>query len=192
MKLRHLCAGFLCAVFLAVAPAASADNVRADWNHHINFSQFHTYSWGRVKVSDPFDADRIKSAINHELQQKGWHEQASGGQVTISVTDRVHDEQQAETYYSGLGGGWGMGWGWGGWGWGPSGLGGFGESQATVHNNIPVDHMVIDMFDSQSKKLIWRGISQGEVNNNPDKERQMIYHDINRLFYSFPPKSNQG
>lgn len=190
MKLRLLFAGFVCAVLFATASEALADSVRADWNHDINFSQFHTYSWGKVNVSDPFDAGRIKNAINHELQQKGWHEQASGGQVTISVTDKVHDEQQAETYYNGLGGGWGMGWGWGGWGWGPRGQGGFGESQTNVHR-VPVGHMVIDMFDSQSKKLIWRGISEGEINKNPDKEREMIYNDINRLLYSFPPKSDQ-
>ena len=49
--------------------------------------------------------------------------------------------------------------------------------------------MVIDMFDSQNKQLIWRGISEGEVNNNPNKERKTIYDDIHKLFDKFPPKS---
>jgi len=190
MKWRLLCAAFICAVFVCIAPVASADTVRADWDHHINFAQFHTYSWGRVKVADPFEADRIEGAINHQLEKKGWREVPSDGQVTIDVADHIHSEQQLETYYNGLGGGWGMGWGWGGWGWGGWGWGpgGFGESETNVRN-VPEGHMVIDMFDTQTKKLIWRGISQGEINNNPDKERQTIYHDMYRLFYSFPPKS---
>lgn len=188
MKSRLLLAGIVCAALFFLVPSATADSVRADWNHNVNFSKFHTYSFGKVQVADPFNASRIKGALHHFLDKKGWHETPSGGQVTIDITDRVHSEKQLETYYDGLGGGWGMGWGWGGWGWGGWGPGGFGESTTTTQR-VPVDHMVIDMFDSQNKKLIWRGISQGELHNNPTKNRQMIDHDIYRLLYSFPPKS---
>lgn len=189
MKLRILRATVICAALLLLAPWTFADNVRADWNHKVNFSQFHTYSWGTVHVSDPFDAQRIKNALNYELHKKGWREVPSGGQVTVSVLDHIHGEKQAETYYDGLGGGWGLGWGWGGWGSGAWGPGGIGESETTIHH-VPVDHMVIDLFDTQNKQLIWRGISQSEVKNNPKKEQQEIYQDIRKLFYSFPPKSS--
>lgn len=190
MHVKILCAFVLSAALLAAAPAALADSVRADWNHQVNFEQFHTYSWGQVKVSDPFDADRIKNAINEQLHKKGWQEIPSGGQVTINVMDRIRNEKEAETYYNGLGGGWGRDWGWGGWGWGGWGWGpgGFGESRTTVRN-VPEGHLVIDMFDTHNKQLIWRGISQGEVNSNPDKQRRAIYEDIHKLLYSFPPKS---
>lgn len=190
MSVKFLCATILCGALLATVPVALADSVRADWNHNLNFEQFHAYSWGKVKVSNPFDADRIEHAIDGQLHKKGWQEVPSGGQVTIDVADHIRNEQEAETYYSGLGGGWGMGWGWGGWGWSGWGWGpgGFGQSETTM-KNVPEGHMVIDMFDTQNKQLIWRGISQGEVNNNPSKERQTIYQDIYKLFYSFPPKS---
>ncbi len=177
----------LCGALLFVAPAAFADTVRTDWNHQVNFEQFHTYSWGDVKISDPFDVHTIKSAIDSQLQKKGWQELPSGGQVTISVIDGVHNEKEAETYYDGLGGGWGGGWGWRGWG-GGWGLGGFGESQ-TQEVNVPQGHMVIDMFNSENKQLIWRGISQGEVKSNPDKERKTMDGDIHKMLNSFPPKS---
>lgn len=188
MRFRFFCVSMLSMALLVLVPAARADNVRADWNHNVDFSQFHTYSWGNVKVSDPFDAQRIKNAINYVLHKKGWEEVPSGGQVTIDVMDRIRNEKQAETFYNGLGGGWGMGWGWGGWGWGGWGPGGFGESQTTT-KEVPVGHMVIDLFESQNKQLIWRGISQPEVKNDPHKEQQAIYDDIHKLFYSFPPKS---
>lgn len=154
--MKTLCATVLCAALLAIAPAASADTVKSDWNHRLNFDQFHTYSWGQIKVSNPFDAHRIKHAVDDQLSKKGWQEVPSGGQVTIDVVDDIHNEQEAETYYNGLGGGWGGGWGWRGWG-GGWGLGGFGESQTQVVN-VPQGHMMIDMFDSQNKQLIWRGI----------------------------------
>lgn len=190
MKMRYLVAAMVCAAVISIPLAARADSVRADWNHNINFEQFHTYSWGKVNVSDPFDADRIKDAIDQQLRQKGWELVPEGGQVTICVKDRIKDEQQAETYYDGLGGGWGMGWGWGGWGWGGWGPGGFGEAQTKVRN-VAMGHMVIDMFETGNKQLIWRGISEGEIHNNPDKERKTIYEDIGKLLYSFPPKGGK-
>ncbi len=71
MKIRLFCATFLCTALACLASTASADTVRADRNHHINFDQFHTYSWGTVKVSNPFDADLIQGAVSHQLQNKG-------------------------------------------------------------------------------------------------------------------------
>ncbi len=188
MRLRVPMAGLACALLLIAVPFASADQVRADWNHHVNFAQFHTYSWGKVRVNDPFNQRRIENAVNAQLQKKGWKEVPSGGQVTICVTDHVRSEKQLETYYNDMGSGWGMGWGWGGWGWGGMGPGGFGES-TTKTKQVPVDHMVIDMFNAQNKKLLWRGISRGEVHNNPNKNRKMISQDVGKLLYSFPPKS---
>ena len=93
-------------------------NVRMDYDHSVNFSQYHTYSWGQVKTSDPFYVDRIKQAVNQHLQAKGWRLVPSGGAVTIFATDNVHNQKETQTMYDGLGGGWGGGWGWGGWGWG--------------------------------------------------------------------------
>lgn len=194
-KLRTVGAIAICTTLLLLAPRAFADSVRADWDHNVNFSRFHTYSWGPVKVSDPFDTQRIENALNYELHKKGWREVPSDGQVTVSVVDHVRNEKQVETYYDGLGGGWGLGWGWGGWGWGGWGWGGwgwgpggFGESRSAEHQ-VPADHLIINLFDTQNKQLIWRGISQSEIKSNPQKEQQAIYQGIRKLFYTFPPKS---
>jgi hypothetical protein len=188
MNRRIFMASVVCAAMLSITPAARAQNdMRADWDHSVDFSKYNTYSWGRVKVSNDFDAARIKEAVNGNLGERGWREVPSGGQVTIHVSDQFRNEQEAETFYSGLGGGWGGGWGWNNWrwggGWGPSG---FGTARTTVRN-IPTSHMVIDMFDTESKQLIWRGISQREIHNNPDRNRDRIYDNIDRLLYSFPP-----
>ncbi len=185
MKIRPLITGVACAALLLLCRPVAADNVKTDFDHHVDFSQYHTYSWGKIDVSDQFDAQRIQRAVDKELQTKGWQEVPNGGQVTLVVKDRVQNQQQLETFYDGLGGGWGVGWRWGGWGWGPGG--GFGETTTTV-NNVPEGRMVVDMFDTQSKQLLWRGISQGEISNNPDKNRKMIYEDIGKMFSKFPPK----
>src|SRR5271154_3466515 len=116
------------AILFSSSVVALGDNVRTDYNHQANFSQYHTYCWGKVKTTDPFYADRIKQAVNQQLQSKGWQLVPSGGSVTIFASDNLHNQKETQTMYDGFGGGWGVGWGWGGWGWGLGNPGGIGEA----------------------------------------------------------------
>ncbi|MGC9159638.1 MAG: DUF4136 domain-containing protein [Terracidiphilus sp.] len=184
MKLRLLLVSMACAVFSLLPATLRADSVKTDFDHKVNFANYHTYSWGAVKVSDQFNAQRIKNSINAALEKKGWKEVPSGGQITIMATDNIHSEQEAEAYYDGLGGGWGMGWGWGGWGM-PGG--GFGE-MTTGTTHVRKAHVVIDLFDSSSKSLLWRGVSRAELSNNPNENRKHLHQDIAKMFKDFPPK----
>lgn len=186
MKLRSAFAVAVCAALLLMAASSFADDIKVDYNHHANFATYRTYSWSSVKVTNQLNADRIKRAMDSLLQQKGWQMVPSGGQVTIMATDNIHTEQEAETYYDGMGGGWGGGWGWGGWGWG-GGDGGFGDATTTT-NDVRMSHLVIDMFDAKSKSLLWRGVSRGELTDNPNKNRNRLHEDIQHMFKDFPPK----
>jgi hypothetical protein len=162
-------------------------NVRMDYDHSVNFSQYHTYSWGQVKTSDPFYVDRIKQAVNQHLQAKGWRLVPSGGAVTIFATDNVHNQKETQTMYDGLGGGWGGGWGWGGWGWGGGWGPGIGDATTTTTNQ-PVANLVIDMFDSTSKKLLWRCLATEDLSTNANKNTKQLDGDIGKMFKDFPPK----
>ena len=103
-------------VLIGCSMAAFASNVRTDYDHTFNFSQYKTYSWGKVQTSNPFFVSRIQQAVDRKLQAKGWKLLPTSGSVTVFATDKIHDQQQVQTWYDGLGGGWGGGWGWGGWG----------------------------------------------------------------------------
>ncbi len=186
-----------CATLLLSPAFGFADQVGIDYNHQTNFAAYHTYSWGTVKVSDQLDANRIKRAVDDMLQKDGWQMVPSGGQVTLMATDNIHSEKEAETYYSnmgdgmgdgmgmGMGMGWGGGWGWDGWG---GGDGGFGDATTTT-TTIQTAHMVIDLFDTKSKHLLWRGVSRGELSGKPEENRKRIYEDIDHMFKEFPPKA---
>src|ERR1700761_4548011 len=115
---RYIQTACLAVALIGSGSLAFAGNVQTDFDHSANFSQFTSYSWGSVKTTDPFYVSRVQSAVNQQLQAKGWQLVPSGGSVTVFATDNVHDQQQIQTMYDGLGGGWGAGWGWGGWGWG--------------------------------------------------------------------------
>jgi hypothetical protein len=154
----------------------------------VNFAQYKTYSWGKVQTSVPFYSSRIKQAVDKDLQAKGWQLVESGGSVMIFATDNVHDQIQLQTMYDGMGGGWGGGWGWGGWGWGGGwGPGGMGESTTTTTNQR-VATLAIDLFDANSKKLLWRGLATQDLSTNSDKNTKSLDGDINDMFKKFPPK----
>jgi hypothetical protein len=77
------------------------------------------------------------------------------------------------TFYDGLGGG---------WSWG-----GFGESTTTVENQT-VGTLTIDLFDGQSKQLIWRGTISNSLSGNAEKNDKKLAKNVDDLFKKFSPQ----
>jgi hypothetical protein len=115
---RYMQTALMVIVLMASSVAAFAGNVRVDYDHTVTFSQYNTYSWGKVQATNPFFVSRIQQAVDKQLQAKGWKLLPTGGSATVFATDSIHDQQQVQTMYDNIGGGWGGGWGWGNWGWG--------------------------------------------------------------------------
>ena len=171
-------------IVLGLAVPAHADDVKTDYNHSASFSDLHTFTIGQIKTANPFYVDRVRQAITSELSAKGWQQVPSGGDVTIFATGTIQDQQQLETMYNGLGG-WGGRWGWGGWGWGRGA--GFGETTTTTYNT-QTGHLVVDIFRSNSKDLLWRGVSSADISKKAEKNTSNLNKDIHKMFEKFPPK----
>ena len=184
---------FLKALVVAFALAGSsmiamAGDVHADYDHTIKFSQYKTYSWGKVQTTDPFYVSRIQQVVDEQLQSRGWQLQPTGGSVTVFATDNIHNQQEVQTMYDNLGAGWGWGWGWDGWGWGGGWPGpsiGVGTS-TTATVNQPVANLVIDLFDGSTRKLLWRGLSTEDLSSKADKNTKMVDNDVHHMFKDFP------
>jgi hypothetical protein len=71
------------AIILAITTAAFSREIRADFDHHVNFSQYKTYSWAKVDTPDPLWNDQVKEAVDRELTAKGWSQVPSSGDVSI-------------------------------------------------------------------------------------------------------------
>jgi hypothetical protein len=167
--------GFLCStvfVLLALAASVCAQDVKVDYNHHANFSQYHTYSWERIKTTDPLWQSRIQDAVDHALQSKGWQRVDSGGDVALTAVGSARDQREYQTFYDGMGG----------WRWG-----GFGETTTQVVN-YPVGSLVLDFYDGHSKQLIWRGVSQEALSNKPEKNEKKLDKAVDKMLDHFPPK----
>ena len=63
MKLQRVVFALIGMMFLFAAKS-SAQQVKTDYDRGVNFGQYKTYSWARVKTKDALDVDRIKNAVN--------------------------------------------------------------------------------------------------------------------------------
>jgi hypothetical protein len=158
--------------------AVSAHQVKTDYDRNANFAQYKTYSWEQVKTKDALDVDRIKAAVNAALATKGWTQVESGGDVSIVAVEITRDQQTLNTFYDGFGGG---------WGWRRFG-GGFGEATTTTET-YNVGTVVVDLFDTKTKQLIWRGASSDTLSNNSDKNIKNLDKGVEKMFKKFPPGS---
>ena len=104
MKLQRVALVLLGMLFL-IAGTSWAQQVKTDYDRSANFGQYKTYSWEQVKTRDPLYVDRIKSAVNAALAQKGWTQVNSGGDIAIIAIEMTHDQQTLNTFYDGFGGG---------------------------------------------------------------------------------------
>jgi hypothetical protein len=180
MKLRKV-VFVLIGLMLLFAGNASAQQVKTDYDRSTNFAQYKSYSWEHVKAQDPLDVDRIKSAVNAALAAKGWTQVDSGGDVSIVALEITRDQQTLNTFYDGLGGG---------WGWRRFGGGGFGQATTTTET-YKVGTVVVDLFDTKTKGLIWRGSSSDTLSNNSDKNIKNLDKGVNKMFKQFPPGSSK-
>lgn len=151
-------------------------SVKTDYDHNANFGRYKSYSWISAKASDDLWAGRIVQAVDSQLAAKGWSRVDSGGDTTVSAFGRVKNEQTLETYYTGLGPG---------WGWRRFGMGG-GEAITTVENT-PVGSLTVDLFDGQSKHLIFRATSSDSLSSKPEKNEKKLEKAVEEMFKHFPP-----
>jgi len=183
MKMQR---GFLSftGIALLFASALFAQQVKTDYDRDADFSQYKTYSWEKVNTQNDLWVDRIKAAVNSALTAKGWTQVDSGGNVSIMAMEITQSHQTLNTYYDNFG----TGWGWRGWG----GLGGgFGQS-TTTESTYKVGTLVVDMFDSNTKKLVWRGSSSDALSDKSAKNIKNLDKGVEKMFDRFPPDAGKG
>jgi len=56
-------------------------------------------------------------------------------------------------------------------------------------DSYEVGTLVVDMFDTYSKKLIWRGSASDVLTGKPDKDEKRLEKAVEKMFEHFPPKS---
>src|SRR5882757_9025550 len=168
---KMVVAAALVAAFFSIP--ASAQKVETDYDHSANFFQYHTYSWGLVHATDPLFESRIREAVDHVLQSKGWQLVPADGDVMLTAVAVKKSQPEYTTFYDNLGGGWR----WHGWGTGMA---------TTTVESIPVGTLVVDIYDCSSRNLVWRGLANDQLSDKPDKDTKKLEKAVAKMFAKFP------
>jgi hypothetical protein len=164
-------------VLASVLTCANAQQIQIDFDKRADFGQYKTYSWQAVQVGNALWEPRIKDAVDMQLAAKGWKRVDDGGDVALLAVGTTQVERTLDTFYNGVGGG---------WRW--RGFGGFGSS-TTTERDYKEGTLVVDMFDRQSKQLIWRGRAEDMLSNNPEKNEKKLNKAVAKMLKKFPPRA---
>jgi hypothetical protein len=172
MRTRLHIALFVTTVLCMISVNAFAIDVKTDFDHHANFSQYKTYSWAKVDTPDPLWNDRVKEAVDRALTAKGWSQVPSGGDVSVVAMGTTRQKPTLRTFYDGF-----DGWMWGGF-----------AGATTYVDNYTEGTLIVDLFDTASKKLIWRGSATDVLSGKPEKDEKKVDKGVAKMFEHFPPQ----
>jgi hypothetical protein len=150
-----------------------------------NMSGYHTFAWmppakgsaNTTQTVAPAADLKIKDATTQALVAKGLKLSQDHPDLVISYSDVVGKGTRTD-YYSPYWGGWGPGWGfgWGG-GWGfyrpYYAFGGpfpyYGGLTYADKEHFKEGTLIIDLIDTHTRKIVWRGFGVGEVHHDQQK-----------------------
>ncbi len=154
-------------VFAALAAIVYAQKVNVDSDRSAPFATYRTYAWTEGTPSpNPLGETRIRAAVDAQLMAKGLMP-ANGAAPDVFVATHVIAQQRQEVIANGFGY-WGLGGG------------------AVVQTYLE-GMLVVDLYDANTRKLVWRGVGTDTVSSKPEKNAKHINEAVQKMFEKYPP-----
>jgi Domain of unknown function (DUF4136) len=160
----------LCVLSLLTAVPLVAQQVSVNYNHGVNFSQFHTYAWGAEntnKIQNSILAQVAQQDINNAMQSKGLQMVQENQNPDLILT--ANGGMREQTSYNA---------------WGMRGIGG-GFGGITPQQNVDAT-MVVSLYNPKTQELVWRGVAENTLNNNGNKNQEMVNKAVQKMFKQWP------
>jgi hypothetical protein len=166
-------------VLLLTASLALAQDIKTDYNHTANFSRYRTFMWVKEpQPQNPLMKQRIMDAINAQLQLRELRLVNENADLAISANVATQERHTLQSFYDDF-----PGWGWHRmWGPGP----GYGT---VVVDTYEVGTLVVDLFDTHNKDVVWWGSATATVSDKPEKNTKKLDKSVEKMFKDFPPKA---
>jgi len=176
-------------ILLIVISSCSSIKVTADYDKTTNFESYKTFTllpWNKHNDSivSPFTKQRILESLKNEMIKRGYFyvedvKKADLGVNSFVLIREKTDYQYYQNYYRPYGYYYGNPWAWGGYYSNPYGT-------SVQKRDYIEGTLIIDVFDTHQKKLIWQGIGVGEV--NPNSGNKNINKAVAQILFKYPVK----
>jgi hypothetical protein len=183
---------------LLVLGVSSCTSIKTNTNYDPSAVQtlgsYRTYSWLPLKegadpsVYNPIIQARVQQAVDHQLQARGYQKVEPGQKADFelgwhgAINHKV-DVDYINSYY---------GYGWDPWYdpfYSPVAYGGAGVTHPVVRE-YRQGTLILDVVDTATNKLVWRGTAQAELSENADakKSQKLINAAVEKMLEKFPPE----
>jgi len=183
----------LMGVAVLLASCASGPDIKSDYDHTVDFSQYKTYNFfSPMGIENPnyssIYGSIFRDAIGKEMESRGYVK-SDNPDLLINVSGRLQDKTKVTTTSDPYMGGGYYGYRrayydpWGGYGYG-----------TTTHvSNYTEGTVNVDMVDRAAKRMVWEGVAVGRVDEKKSNEerRQGIYAGIQEMFAGYPFRAGQ-
>jgi len=156
-------------MLLLTATVAYAQKVSVDSDPAAPFSTYKTYAWVEgTPAPNPLNEDRLRMAVDARLALKGLRMNTTN--PDLIVTTHVTTKERQELMPSGFG--------YGPW-WG--GRYGTANVEAYVEGTL-----VVDLYDANTKKMVWRGVATATASDKPTKNISKMNKALDKMFEKYP------
>ena len=159
-----------------IAAPAMAQKVTIDYAHDYDFEAIKTFQYVETKdsnIKNQLMADRVTSMLKKELREGGGTEVGSDPDIYVTYHFTSEENTSYNTTSMGYGGYGGYYGGWGGYG--GMGYGGPGMGTTTTYATTYTEGtLIIDLYDPETKKLVWRGTGTVTVKDKPEKQIKQV------------------
>ena len=175
MRQEHQISRIVLAVAVIGCSVALAQEVLGNFVLGTDFSKYHTYRWisieGDAHPNQIVDA-QIKQSVDSQLASKGLTK-TDNDNADLYVGYQIAVDQAKEWNGYGMGGG-------------PR----WGGMPAAGPSTIGVGTLVLDMYDSTVKQLVWTGTATKTLDpgSTPEKNLKNLDQTIEKLVKNYPFK----
>jgi hypothetical protein len=176
---RHLPLALAAIVILALAACATM-TVSSHVERGLDFSKYRTYDWGPPDAlptgdprldKDPFFQDHMQGAVERQLAARGFERVTPSGTADLLIhyhanISRRIDVDRVDRGY------------------------GYAPDPASQVFDYEAGTLVLDIVDSRTRRVIWRGWAQDSVKDMLDDRDTMarkIEEAVRRMLERFPP-----
>jgi hypothetical protein len=168
MKKKLVCLTFV--LLCLASTAVLAQQVSVNYNHSANFAQYHTYAWGsnnKNAIQNSILAQVAQQDIESAMASKGLQKVPESQNPDLVLTASGGEREQ--TSYNA---------------WGMRSIGG-GMGGISPQQNYETT-MVVSLYDSKQKELVWRGIAENTLSNNGNKNQKNVEKAVEKMFKQWP------
>ncbi|MCG9745420.1 DUF4136 domain-containing protein [Shewanella sp. Isolate8] len=165
----------------ALLVGACASKPTTDYDTQYDFDTLKRFTLqSPANIGDPLSTARIDQAIVDSLTQRGYSQVADQPQFMVTYGFKVVDKPKSSGLSIGLGTG----------SWGSSGSVGVGTSVGVPlgSDSAKMQLIQIDIVDSASNKLVWRGSDKFDYDDGGEKKARETKETVNKILSQFPPK----